>query len=65
MSEELSEDGYRTGPEAAFEGPSAWQDVDQEEVSRLRSSGGSVFELALAHLARMVQLDAVSGLRTR
>jgi len=31
MSEELSEDGYRTEP-ALFEGPAAWTDVDQEEV---------------------------------
>ena len=32
MSEELSEDGYRAEPEAVFEGPAAWTDVDQEEV---------------------------------
>ncbi len=37
MSEELSEDGYRTEPEAVFEGPAAWTDVDQEEVCPCRS----------------------------
>jgi hypothetical protein len=34
MNEELSDDGYRA--EAAFEGPSAWADVDQEEVCGTR-----------------------------
>ena len=35
MNEELSEDGYRA--EAAFEGPAAWTDVDQEEVCRKKA----------------------------
>lgn len=33
MSEELSGDGaYRSAAGAAFDGPAAWADVDQEEV---------------------------------
>ena len=51
MSEELSEDGYRTGPDAVFEGPAAWADVDQEEVGQLqRSLMRAVARLMQAHL---------------
>ena len=53
MSEELSEDGYRTEPEAVFEGPAAWTDVDQEEVILLLSCDGAMLKFVWHPLQSM------------